>query len=421
MSEQYSHLPPEYGPHPQFPKSVKPGIPKLPLPKVKWQTVKIGDLFKVINDPVRMEDDQQYDLVTVKRARGGVVDRETLYGRDISVKSQFYVHEGNFLISKRQIVHGACGFVPKKLEGAIVSNEYSVLACTNLILPAFLNYLSYTPYFQQTCFHSSIGVHVEKMIFKLDEWFRWKINIPSLPEQQKIADFLSSVDTKLAKLGRKKELLGDYKRGLMQQIFSQKLRFKQDDGSEFPEWEYSTLGEVASIYKGSGLSKDALVDSGFYKCIHYGELFTKYNEYTECVLSRTNSNEGFKCEYGDIAMPTSDVTPKGLATATAILEDGVKAGGDINIIRLSAQFDPKFISYYINAHPNKIIPLVSGTTVKHIYAKDLKGVALSHPSNREQQKIANFLSSIDQKIDVIAKQIEQLETFKKGLLQKLFV
>lgn len=416
MSEQHSHLPPEYGPHPQFPKSVKPGIPKLPLPKVKWQTVKIGDLFKVINDPVKMDDDQQYDLVTVKRARGGVVDRETLHGRDISVKSQFYVHEGNFLISKRQIVHGACGFVPKKLEGAIVSNEYSVLACTDLILPTFLNYLSYTPYFQQTCFHSSIGVHVEKMIFKLDEWFRWKINIPSLPEQQNIADFLSSVDAKLAKLSRKKALLDDYKRGLMQQIFSQKLRFKLDDGSEFPEWGKSLLGTLFTERSEKSNGDNELLS------VTMNEGVVKRSD-IEKKDSSSEDKSNYKQVYaGDIAYNSMRMWQgaSGLSNYDGIVSPAY------TVVTPNSSIFPMFFVYFFKYQPviNLFRRYSQGLTSD---TWNLKYPAFSNiivfipKSKNEQQKIADFLSSVDQKIDVVSKQIEQLETFKKGLLQKLFV
>ena len=152
--------------------------------------------------PVVMEDDAIYDLVTVKRARGGVVKRETKRGADISVKTQFEVKGGDFLISKRQIVHGACGLVPAILNGSTVSNEYSVLRGLGTIDLEFLKYLSHSVYFQQTCFHSSIGVHIEKMIFKLEKWLQWEFNIPPLAEQARIVNVLSTWDRAAATIER---------------------------------------------------------------------------------------------------------------------------------------------------------------------------------------------------------------------------
>lgn len=153
-----------------FPKSVRPGIPSLGPKPPGWTRGPLSEYLFEQQRPIKMVDDTEYRLVTVKRSRGGVVEREHLKGREISVKTQFLLHAGDFLISKRQIVHGACGLVPAELEGSIASNEYAVLRGNSSIDLQFLNYLAHSVYFQQTCFHSSIGVHVEKMIFKLDRW-----------------------------------------------------------------------------------------------------------------------------------------------------------------------------------------------------------------------------------------------------------
>lgn len=230
-----------------YPASVQPGIPKLGHLKPGCNRMQIGELFEKIRRPVPMDDNKRYRLVTVKRSRGGVVSRGELYGHEIAVKSQFEVREGDFLISKRQIVHGACGVVPKHLDGSIVSNEYAVLRCRPNVLMDFVKHLSFTPYFQQTCFHSSIGVHVEKMIFKLEKWFEWKIDIPKFEEQQHIAAFLSAIDKRLEQLRKKRDLLETYKRGVMQKIFSQEIRFKADDGSDFDrKWKSTTAGAYLS-------------------------------------------------------------------------------------------------------------------------------------------------------------------------------
>lgn len=177
-----------------YPPTVQPGIPRLGEVPHGWIRSPIGKHLIEERRPIKMDDDQTYDLVTVKRARGGVVKRETLEGRNISVKTQFEIHEGDFLISKRQIVHGACGVVPRDLHGSTVSNEYSVLRVRPTIDLQFLKYLSHSVHFQQTCFHSSIGVHIEKMIFKLDQWFKWKFDLPPIDEQRRIAEILGTWD-----------------------------------------------------------------------------------------------------------------------------------------------------------------------------------------------------------------------------------
>lgn len=177
-----------------YPESVQPGLPKLSKLPDGWEQAPLEKYLKEVRRPAKLVDDDRYRLVTVKRARGGVIEREYLRGKDIKVKSQFRILAGDFLISKRQIVHGACGLVPQELEGTIVSSEYAVLRSSDTFLLPFLGYLAESIYFQQTCFHSSIGVHIEKMLFKLDHWLKWKFNIPPLCEQRRIVDLLSTWD-----------------------------------------------------------------------------------------------------------------------------------------------------------------------------------------------------------------------------------
>lgn len=177
-----------------LPTSIRVGIPKLLDTPAGWKREKLDKHLFEIKRPICLEPERSYRLVTVKRSRGGVEERSCLLGREIKTPSQFLIDAGDFLISKRQIVHGACGIVPDDLAGSVVSNEYTVIGTKGGIDLAFLQYLSESMYFQQICFHSSIGVHVEKMIFNVKRWLNWHFNIPPLPEQKKIVDILSIWD-----------------------------------------------------------------------------------------------------------------------------------------------------------------------------------------------------------------------------------
>ena len=259
--------------------------------------------------------------------------------------------------------------------------------------------------------------------------------LPPLPEQQKIADFLTAVDGRIGQLIQKKAWLTDYKKGVMQQLFTQAIRFKDkvncearegalgcDHGNDFPDWEEKKLAEIASFHRGSALAKADLDENGEFECIHYGELFTRYNEVIRKVISRTNVGVGAKSHAGDILMPSSDVTPDGLAKASALTRAEVILGGDINVIRPLKDMDSKFLSYLINFQKNAIIRLVTGTTVKHLYNRDMATLILALPSSlSEQTKIADFLSAIDRKIEGVTTQITETQTFKRGLLQQMFV
>lgn len=380
-----------------FPKSVQPGIPKLPdIPKGYTQ-FKFGDLFDVVQRPVKLADQEEYDLVTVKRARGGIEHRATMFGAKIAVKSQYYLSEGDFLISKRQIVHGACGIVTKDFEGSIVSNEYSVLRCKSVIDLEFLRYLTNTIYFQQTCFHSSIGVHIEKMIFKLDEWFKWPINLPSLPEQKKIADFLGVVDAKIAALRARQAGLARYKRGLMQALFSQRLRFTKPDGTPFPDWEEKRLGEVLTI--GSGRDYKHLAE-GIVPVYGTGGYMTSVDQY---LYDGESVCIGRK---GTIDNPVF-LTGKFWTVDTLFYTHSFNGVSPYFMFIIFQQINWK------KHNEASGVPSLSKATIEKLKFQ------LPHPD--EQTKIAEALSALDAKIQAVAAQVAQMEQFKKGLLQQMFV
>lgn len=116
--------------------------------------------------------------------------------------------------------------LPPELDGAIVSNEYAVLNMSDDLDPRFLRYLSETTYFQQTCFHSSIGVHVEKMLFRLDKWLKWPFNLPPLAEQKRIARLLDAASDQESTIRKQLELLKEEKKALMQDLLTGKRRVR---------------------------------------------------------------------------------------------------------------------------------------------------------------------------------------------------
>lgn len=212
-----------------FPASVQPGIPELPPIPLGWRRTQLRDHLREVRRPVALMDEETYTLVTVKRSRGGVALRENLRGAEVKTPTQFYVHAHDFLISKRQIVHGACGIVPPELDGAVVSNEYAVLNTDGEIDLRFLRYLSESRYFQQTCFHSSIGVHVEKMIFKTDHWLNWPFNIPPLARQKHIVEILDAASREVVSISEQLKALKREKSALMAQLLTGKRRVKLPD------------------------------------------------------------------------------------------------------------------------------------------------------------------------------------------------
>lgn len=198
-------------------------MPRLRFPAIGaskvWQEGRIGKLVREVVNPVEMSDAKIYSLVTVRRRYGGVELRGDFKGESIKVKSQFSIKENDFLISNRQIVHCACGVVPKGLKGSIVSNEYSVLAATADCDIKFFWYFSQQPMVSESFLSSSRGIVIEKMLFDLGYWLNRKFQFPDLSEQKRIGNFLASIDNFIDRNVCKLEALRAQKRGLMQGLF----------------------------------------------------------------------------------------------------------------------------------------------------------------------------------------------------------
>lgn len=258
--------------------------------------------------------------------------------------------------------------------------------------------------------------------FTIEQAKTTSINLPSKEEQTKIANFLTTVDKKISQLNEQHQLMIQYKKGVMQKIFSQEIRFKDDNGKEFGEWEEKLLGDIVTFSRGKGISKSDITKNGKNPCIRYGELYTKYgvvideiNSFTDlklkdCVLSKANQ----------VIMPASGETKIDIATASCVLVDNVILGGDINI--LTSNENGIFLANYLNLSKRmEISQLAQGISVIHLYAKQLANLSIKLPCVKEQDKIAKFLRVLDNKIESLALQLELTKTWKKGLLQKMFV
>lgn len=325
-----------------------------------------------------------------------------------------FTHDGVYVLIGRQ---GAlCGNINKS-SGKTFISEHAIAVQANETSDT--NWLGYKLDLMKLNRLSESSAQPGLSVGKL---LKISLTVPPKAEQTKIANFLTAVDAKISQLTKKHELLTSYKKGVMQKIFSQELRFKDESGEYFPAWKIVRLSEIAEFFRGGQLAKSHLNINGENLCIHYGELFTVYAETISTVKSRTNISDGFIGYAGDIVMPSSDVTPDGLARASCLLIDRVILGGDMNIIRPIKTVDPAMLSYLLNFDKKKVIDLVSGTTVKHIYIKDIKGIELAIPrSLNEQSAISTFLIELDKKIQIVKLQIELSKKYKQGLLQQMFV
>ena len=195
------------------------------------------------------------------------------------------------------------------------------------------------------------------------------------------------------------------------------LRFPEFNG----EWEENSLGAIAKFSKGKGIPKVDISEDGRVECIRYGELYTKYNEVINEIYSKTNLaiENLVLSEANDVIIPASGETQIDIATASCVLRSGIALGGDLNIIKTSS--NGVFISYYLNNRRKiDIANLAQGNSVVHLYSKQLATLRLKLPSIPEQQKIASFLTAIDDKLQALKKKKALLEQYKKGVMQKIF-
>lgn len=247
---------------------------------------------------------------------------------------------------------------------------------------------------------------------------------PTKPEQTALGDFFRRLDETLAQARARLAKTQQLKRAMLAKLFpahgetAPKLRFQGFSG----EWERKTLGEVADFAKGKGLSKSSIENGGQIPCILYGELYTKYGCCIDKVVSSTNENieNPTLSKSNDVLMPTSDVTPNGLAKACAIYLDDIVLGGDILVIRSNKMLG-LFFAYFVENNPSAIIEKATGTTVFHIYAKDLMSVEIPMPSYEEQTAIGNFFQKLDQTLALQSAALEKLTQLKKALLAAMLV
>ena len=187
------------------------------------------------------------------------------------------------------------------------------------------------------------------------------------------------------------------------------------------EWEKKNISQIAELYKGKAISKDDIAADGRQPCIRYGELYTSYGELIDKVISKTNlpSSGLFLSEKNDVIIPSSGETKIDIATAACVIHDNIALGGDLNVIRTNQ--NGIFLSYtFSGVLKNKIAKIAQGDAVVHLYATQLKLLDVAIPRGKEQQKIADCLSSLDELITAQTQKLDALKAHKKALMQQLF-
>ena len=392
----------------------------------EWNEIKISDAITESKRPIHMKDDDQYQLLTVKRRNEGIVSRGLFCGKNILVKNYYQVKQGDYIISKRQIVHGANGIVSAELDGAIVSNEYMVLSNSDVLLMDYLALYSMTKKMYHKFYISSYGVDIEKMFFNIDDWKKKTIYVPCLEEQKKIVMFLHTIDVVIDKQKAIVALWEKRKKGVMQKLFSQEIRFKANDGSQFPEWEEKKISECTKFVKDG--------THGTHKNVSNGHPLLSAKDIFDNVVhipndSRLISDEDYNKIFSKYNLQVGDVliTIVGTLGRTALVTDVCKHVAfqrsvgimrpDKNIIDSSYLKTVCDVAYFQNQLEIK----KNKGAQAGVYLGTLSDIASPVPCLVEQKKIADCLSALDDVIDNYKETLNAWKELKKGLLQQMFV
>ena len=230
------------------------------------------------------------------------------------------------------------------------------------------------------------------------------IKLPSSNEQKKIANFLSAIDKRIEQLEMKKSLFEQYKKGMMQKIFRQEIRFKDDQGKEYPEWEEISLKQILKYEQPTGY----IVSNTDYSNEYETPVLTAGKTF---VLGYTDDTEGLFLNHLPVIL-FDDFT-----TAIKFVDFPFKVKSSAIKILLPRLEDVSMTFVY-EAMKRIRFPLGEH---KRYWISEYQNEKISYPNREERQKIANFLSAVDRKNKLISVQIEITREFKKGLLQQMFV
>ena len=391
-----------------------------------WTSNKLKQLTDVLKCGVASTptyvDEGGYPFLSAQNvSRDGLMD----YSKVNNISAEFYkkisktkLLKGDILYSRVGASYGVASIFDKDEDYGVYVSLTHIRAnkdLDNVFLKLFLNSPKARVQAERGVFQ---GGGVQNLNVGVVEEF--ELSIPSKPEQTKIASFLSNVDEKISQLTQKHQLLSQYKQCMMQKLFSQQVRFKADDGSEFGEWELGKLSDLAEIQGGFAF-KSAEFGKGNSKVLRIGDIqknidLDKFNG----VNSLEVPDSRYRVFKESIVMALSGATfgklgkvQSGSAFINQRVATFVSKNNSMNDFLYQIMLSQDFYNY--------IQSIPSASAQPNISNQDVMNYELNIPSLAEQTKIANFLSAIDQKIEVVAQQIEQAKTWKKGLLQQMFV
>ncbi|WP_042230357.1 restriction endonuclease subunit S [Lactococcus lactis] len=385
-----------------------------------WEQRKFGELLTEVKRPIKMQDDDTYQLVTVKRRNEGIVSRGLFKGKQILVKNYFELHAGDYLISKRQVVHGANGIVPKEMEGAIVSNEYLVSVGNKNITTDFLTIISKLPIMYKMFFLSSYGIDIEKLVFNVNDWKKKEISIPSLQEQNRISSIFKQLDDTITLHQRKLDKLKQLKQGYLQQLLPKndekvpRVRFTNFEN----EWEPRKLKDLGIIQTGN-TPKTSNAEN-------YNDNGVLWITPTDIEYLITNNSAKKLSAKGYSKARIADsgsilVTCIASIGKNTLVEEPSGFNQQINSVTPNKLNNSYFLLTQSELWSTKMKGIASSGTMQIVNKNDFSNLLFLYPKLEEQKKIGSFFKQLDYTIALHQSKLDKLKLLKQGLLQKMFL
>lgn len=372
----------------------------------EWEEKKLDNFLKESRIPGSSGSNAK--KLTVKLWAKGIVPKKEIY--EGSDNTKYYIRKaGQLMYGKLDFLNCAFGIVPNELDG-----YESTIDAPAFDISGINSYFLYNRIIQKSFYKKNgdiaDGSRKAKRIHA-DVFLNMSIKIPSLQEQERIANFLTKVDKIIEKQDEKVKNLEKYKKGMMQKIFSQEIRFKDENENEYPEWEEKKLGEIAGVIMGQSPSSEAYNENYEGIPLIQGNADIKLRK----TAPRIYTTEITKtCEIGDIIMSVrAPVGSIGIADHNCCIGRGVCA--------IKAKINNNYLYQVLLKKENKWSSISQGSTFESINKNDINGLKIVVPSLKEQEKIADFLTKIDLSSQKEYDKLKELKQWKRGLLQQMFV
>jgi type I restriction enzyme S subunit len=412
--------------------------PKLRFPEFtdSYTEVCFGDIFEEYSETT--SDIEQYPLYSLTIERG-VISKPDRYIRSflITKETDSYkiVPPKAFVYNPMNLRFGALKVCHEKFPVA-VSQYYNVFGLKDdEIIKYWENYLTTTKMLNYY-FSIATGSLVEKLRVHYSQFITICKSIPSRDEQIKIGKFVDSIENMISTQEEIVKNLNDQKKSLIHKIFSQEIRFKAVDGSEFPEWVEKRFLDVFEFQQNNTFSRNELTtDKLNVMNIHYGDVLVKYNNIVDCeqanlpyIIDEVSLNK-YKCESyiqsGDIIIvdTAEDMTVGKAVEIINVNSLKILSGLHTMLCRPKSKFISKYLGYFLNSkvYHNQLNPLITGIKVSSISKSNISDTVIIFPCLEEQLKIVNCLSTFDTQVDNETAILENWKVQKKALLQQMFV